>query len=131
MGEARAFTVTTSTVEDGCIKTREEIRSSVDVGFLTLTHISCLWHRPLSFEVYVYTSCVILNLICNRIFLYVRFTWRATRNYIIMYSALRGITPHLDGFSLCYRLCTWSSLSFVLSSSRQGEDARMSSVACA
>jgi hypothetical protein len=79
MGGVRTFTGTTSaTVEDG--------HGSSDfctycMGFLTLTltHISCLRHKPLSFEEYVYASCIILNVICNISFcMYICFTGRAT-----------------------------------------------------
>jgi hypothetical protein len=67
----------------GVSKRREEIRSSVHMAFLSLTHVSCLRHRSPTFEVYVHASCIILNLICNRIFLYVRFTEIATRTYVL------------------------------------------------
>ena len=67
----------------GVSRRREEIRSSVRMAFLTLAHVSYLHHRSHYFEVNVYASRVILNLICNRIFLYVRFIWRATRTHVL------------------------------------------------
>src|SRR6267154_2934110 len=75
----------------GVSKRREEIRSSVRMAFLTLTHVSCPRHRSFSFELYVYASCFILNLICNRILMYVRFTWRATRTHVLHYLPCRRI----------------------------------------
>jgi hypothetical protein len=111
MGRARALTGTTSTtVEDGCIKTTGRNTLFYRYGLPDFNTV-CGTDHSLS----KYMSCVILNLICNRIFLYVRFTGESNMNFV-MYSVLRGITPNL-----CRRILLMLSSSTRSSSYRRLE----------